>query len=106
MATKQLPDVSVEIDGCTVEIYTNRLPGMSWRCGYVTFPESDNLTPGVDYENVGGIPVNGGITYHEGRTLGWDYNHSFNMRNGSTLPSDETVFDDAKKLIARMRRPR
>lgn len=99
-------DRSEVIDGCTVKVYTTLHCVMSWRCGYVTFPENDNpIVPGVDYQSVADAPVNGGITYQEGRTLGWDYAHVFNVRAEATLPSDETVFEEAKRLIAWMRKP-
>lgn len=95
------PDIEIDIDGCKVSIRTNNIPGYgSWRCGYVTFPETDDL-PGSCGPSA---PVNGGLTYIEGRTLGWDYNHFYNMHSDTTMPDNETVISEAKELIAWVRR--
>lgn len=90
------PDTTVVLDGCSVEIRTNSATGLRWRCGYVTFPNGEAVPPEMQSRSA---PVNGGITYESGRCVGWDYMHSFNETNRTTMPSDEVVIAEARALI-------
>ena len=94
------PDTTVEIDGCKVLIRTSSSFGMQWRCGYVTFPDGEAVPSEMESRSA---PVNGGITYENGRCVGWDYMHGFNQTDRTSMPPDDVVIAEARTLIAWVR---
>lgn len=106
-----LDETLCKLEGAPVRVYARANRGYfgqdPWVTAYVVLPWTKKVQKIRDQwfakDFSWDAPVNGGITFEEtessGWTIGWDYNHSFNVLKGTTCPTLDQIRAEAKQLV-------